>query len=273
MASRDILQSRLAKVTEVETTVEVTRRAKLKAWLHRVPAWIWFVLYFGGLFTLVQTGDLSVVTALSLAILVPSIIVHEVAHGLMAYACGDDTAKRAGRLTANPAKHVSLWGTFIIPFLFIVTLGAGFGFAKPVPVDLERTRKPRHASLLISFAGPASNLVIVAISYAICRVADVPGQVIDHGYVSTHQLPLWMLGLYLLGMQNLWLAVFNLMPIPPLDGSAIIERLLPGSALKVYYFFRSLALPLVFAMFYFFPEPVAWLSDHLANFWFDHFFG
>jgi Zn-dependent protease len=63
------------------------------------------------------------------------------------------------------------------------------------------------------------------------------------------------------------------MPIPPLDGSAIIERLLPGSALKVYYFFRSLALPLVFAMFYFFPEPVAWLSDHVANFWFNHFFG
>jgi len=259
-------------MVRVDTEQKQNRRSRLQAWLHRVPAWIWFVLFYGGLYLLVQTGDIGVSSALSLGILVPSIIVHEVSHGLMAYACGDDTAKRAGRLTANPAKHVSLWGTFILPFIFVVALGTGFGFAKPVPVDLGRTRKPRHASLLISFAGPASNLAIVALSYAICRVADVPGQVIDRGYVSAHQLPVWMLGLYLLGLQNLWLAIFNLLPIPPLDGSAIIERLLPAKALKGYHFFRSFALPLVFFVVYFAPGPISWLSDHVANFWFNHFF-
>jgi Zn-dependent protease len=210
--------------------------------------------------------------ALSLAILVPSIIVHEVAHGLMAYACGDDTAKRAGRLTANPVKHVSLWGTFILPFFFVVVLGTGFGFAKPVPVDLERTRKPRHASLLISFAGPASNLIIVAMAYAIAQIADVPGQVIDHGYVFTDQIPVWMQGLFLVGLLNLWLAIFNLLPIPPLDGSAIIERLLPARALKGYHFFRSFALPLVFIVIYFAPGPISWLSNHVEVFWRNQFF-
>ena len=257
---------------EVETSNKPTRRSNLKAWLHRVPAWIWFVVMFGGLFALVQTGNLGVSAALSYAILVPSIIIHEVSHGLMAYACGDDTAKRAGRLTANPAKHVSLWGTFILPLLFVLTLGVGFGFAKPVPIDLERTRKPRHASLLISFAGPASNLAIVAISFAICRVADVPGQVIDHGYVFTDQIPVWMLGLYLLGLQNLWLAIFNLLPIPPLDGSAIIERLLPAKALRGYFIFRSFSLPLVFVFIYFAPGPLSWLSTHVEAFWRNQFF-
>ena len=256
----------------MESSEHPTRRAKVLARLHAVPAWVWFVLYFGGLAIVVNLGYLGVFSAIALAVLVPSIIVHEVAHGLMAYACGDDTAKLAGRLTFNPAKHVSLWGTFILPFLFVVALGSGFGFAKPVPVDLERTRKPRHASLLISFAGPVSNLMIVAVCYAICRIADVPGQIIDHGYISSQQLPLWMVVLYLLGLENLWLAIFNLMPIPPLDGSAIIERLLPQRALSGYYFFRGFALPLVIVLFYVFPAPFDWLFLHVGDFWFTKFF-
>jgi len=267
------LQPRLEEMTALDTADRERRNSLLKSRLHRVPAWVWFGLYFVGLVALVRTGHLSVVTALSLAVLVPSIIVHEVAHGLMAYACGDDTAKKAGRLTANPAKHVSLWGTFILPIFFVVAFGSGFGFAKPVPVDLDKTRKPRHASLLISFAGPVSNLALVALCFAVSRIADVPGQIIDRGYVSVHQLPLWILGLYLLGLQNLWLAIFNLMPIPPLDGSAIIERLLPHRALKGYYRFRSFALPLVFIVVFFAPGPLSWLSNHVADFWFSHFFG
>ncbi len=272
MVGLAVTQSRLATVANIEAVGHKTSRWRLKERLHRVPALMWFVLYYGALFGLVQFHQLSVIFALSLAALVPSIIVHEVAHGVMAYACGDDTAQRAGRLTANPAKHVSLWGTFVLPLLFVLALGTGFGFAKPVPVDLDRTRKPRHASLLISFAGPASNLAIVALCFAICRVADVPGQIIDGGYVSVRQLPLWILGLYLLGLQNLWLAIFNLLPIPPLDGSAIIERLLPARALKGYHLFRSFALPLAFALIYFLPGPLLWLSNHVADFWFNSFF-
>jgi Zn-dependent protease len=241
--------------------------------LYRVPTWVWFVVFFSALFASVKFHELSVKTALWFAMLVPSVIAHEVAHGVVAYWCGDETAQRAGRLTANPLKHVSVFGTLFLPFILIVTAGTAFGFAKPVPVDLSATRNPRRDSLLISLAGPGVNLAIAGACYFIARVADVPGIIIDHYYVSGTQLPLWMQALFLLGMSNLWLAIFNLMPIPPLDGSAIIERMLPNRALRGYFIVRRFSLPLVFVFVYFVPGPLGWLLDHVWTFWWEHYFG
>jgi Zn-dependent protease len=265
-------QLRLASVVGEELN-GATRTQRATAMLYRVPTWVWFVVFFSALFASVKFHELSVKTALWFAVLVPSVIAHEVAHGVVAYWCGDETAQRAGRLTANPLKHVSVFGTLFLPFILIVTAGTAFGFAKPVPVDLSATRNPRRDSLLISLAGPGVNLAIAGACYFIARVADVPGIIIDHYYVSGTQLPLWMQALFLLGMSNLWLAIFNLMPIPPLDGSAIIERMLPNRALRGYFIVRRFSLPLVFVFVYFVPGPLGWLLDHVWTFWWERFFG
>ena len=247
-----------------------TRRSGVRDLLHGVPSVVWFVLFYVVLFIFAKFGNLSVLSAISLAVLVPSIIIHEVSHGLMALACGDDTARRAGRLTLNPLRHVDLVGTFILPIVFIVTTGSGFGFAKPVPIDLARTRKPRHASLLISFAGPASNIAVALICLGIGQITDVAAKAQP---LSEGEYPIWILALFMTGVVNLWLALFNLLPIPPLDGSAIVERLLPAKALPGYFKFRSLSIVLVIALIFFIPGPLAWLSSKVWVFFANQLFG
>ncbi|MBV9412450.1 MAG: site-2 protease family protein [Acidimicrobiia bacterium] len=153
--------------------------------------------------------------------LFPSIILHEVSHGWVANAFGDDTAKRAGRLTLNPIAHVDPFGTIILPVLLIATTGRAFGYAKPVPVNPRNLHDPRNQSLLVSLAGPAVNIVLaVAAAFALRQVL-----------ASGQPVRAWSLGDFLLnlGTANVLLAVFNLIPLPPLDGSAVVERLMPES--------------------------------------------
>jgi Zn-dependent protease len=188
-------------------------------------------------------------TLLILAVVIPSIILHEIAHGVAALACGDDTAKRAGRLTLNPLRHVDPVGTVIMPgLLSLAGLGA-FGYAKPVPISPQRMRSPRNHALLVSLAGPATNLVLAGASILALRYARPAGtaQTISQtiafqglsGVGTVDQL------LYLLGFLNVTLAVFNLIPLPPLDGSAVVERLLPASAWPTWLKVRQYAMPLL----------------------------
>jgi Zn-dependent protease len=101
--------------------------------------------------------------ALLLAVAVPSIMVHEVAHGWVANAFGDDTAKRAGRLSLNPVRHIDPFGTLLLPLLLSLSGVGAFGYAKPVPVNVGRLRNPRQHSLNVSLAGPGSNLALVLV--------------------------------------------------------------------------------------------------------------
>jgi len=155
------------------------------------------------------------------AMLFPSIILHEVSHGWVANAFGDDTAKRAGRLTLNPIAHIDPFGTIILPALLIATTGRAFGYAKPVPVNPRNLRDPRNQSLLVSLAGPGLNIALAL------------GAAFALRQVLTPCVPFrpWSLGDFLLnlGYANVLLAAFNLIPLPPLDGSAVVERLLPES--------------------------------------------
>src|SRR3989449_11424100 len=100
-------------------------------------------------------SETTVILVLSL---IPSVILHEVSHGVVALWFGDDTAKRAGRLTLNPVAHIDPFGTIILPLILILTTGAGFGYAKPVPVNPRNLRNPRDQSVLVSLAGPAVNI-------------------------------------------------------------------------------------------------------------------
>lgn len=169
--------------------------------------------------------------------IVPSIVLHEVSHGWVANYFGDPTAKENHRLTLNPLRHIDPFGTVLLPALLLISGLPAFGFAKPVPVNIGRLRKPRSQALYVSLAGPLVNIVLSAVGFGICEFAL-------HFDQSVFLLNV---GVYF-GLANLVLAAFNLIPIPPLDGSAIIERFIPNRHLPSYYHMRARALPVVMVL-------------------------
>ncbi|MDQ1394954.1 MAG: hypothetical protein QOG64_213 [Acidimicrobiaceae bacterium] len=180
-------------------------------------------------------------------------------HGVVALAFGDDTAKRAGRLTLNPIRHVDPFGTIILPTLLVLAGATPFGFAKPVPVNVGRLRNPRNHGLLVSLAGPATNLVIVAAATVAYRVFRPLGDVGD--------------ALLYLGLANVLLAVFNLIPIPPLDGSAVLERLLPARSWPAYLRFRQYSMGLLLVLFLALPSAFGRILEPAINAWRTIVFG
>lgn len=145
---------------------------------------------------------------------------HEVAHGWVAKKLGDNTASDQGRLTLNPLKHIDVLGTLIIPGLLLLTFtGFVFGWAKPVPVDPRAFKKPRQAMAIVAVAGPLSNLLMAAAWALLARI----GVMLEIEYIS---FPLIYSGVAGISI-NLVLALINLLPIPPLDGSRILSGLLP----------------------------------------------
>ncbi|MBL6988039.1 MAG: site-2 protease family protein [Methylobacter sp.] len=152
-----------------------------------------------------------------------AITVHEVAHGWIAKKYGDNTASMLGRLTLNPIKHIDLFGTLIIPGLLLIS-GTGFifGWAKPVPVDPRNFKNPRQDMAIVALAGPASNL-LMAVGWAlIARLGVIIG-----AQTESISLPLIYTGIAGISI-NLVLAMLNLLPIPPLDGSRILSGILPN---------------------------------------------
>src|ERR1700691_6096156 len=193
--------------------------------------------------------------------LVPSIILHEVSHGWVANFFGDPTAKNAKRLSLNPMRHIDAFGTILLPALLIALHFPPFGYARPVPVNTSRLRNPRSQSLYVSLAGPFVNIVLSGVGLLLCDLA-VTGDVITNTTLFNAGLAL--------GISNLLLAAFNLLPIPPLDGSAVIERFVPNKHLGTYYHWRARALPLVLA-FVILSEYVFHFGDNalsgLENWW------
>ena len=169
-----------------------------------------------------------------IAMLIMSAILHEVSHGWAALALGDDTAKRAHRLTLNPLDHLDPIGSVLVPVVLVLTAHLFFAWAKPVPVNVNKLRHPRNDAVLTALAGPACNLVLVALtSIALHLLQPIPGTWT------------WIL-LWYFGFLNILLCCFNLLPIPPLDGSAVLERAIPTRHLGAYYRIRPLTMLVVF---------------------------
>jgi Zn-dependent protease len=151
-----------------------------------------------------------------------SIVIHEVAHGWMANKLGDDTAKRMGRLTLNPISHIDPLGTIILPLIMIIMGGGIFGWAKPVPFNPSNFRRnidPKTGAMWVAAAGPGSNLILAFITTFVFVAIQK---------FFPHNPPIAILQLASALIQiNIWLALLNLIPIPPLDGSKILFRFLP----------------------------------------------
>ncbi len=152
----------------------------------------------------------------SIIVIIFSIIIHEISHGWAAYALGDPTAKLAGRLTLNPLSHLDPIGSFVVPLLTYSMLGGLiFGWAKPVPYNPYNLRAGKWGPALVAIAGPVSNLFLAAIFSLIIRLS------VGVAPVAFIQLSIMIV------LINLGLALFNLIPVPPLDGSKILFALIP----------------------------------------------
>lgn len=189
--------------------------------------------------------------AMNFVILLPAIILHEVAHGYAAFLLGDTTAKDQGRLSLNPLKHIDPWGTILLPLLLLAATGgrAALGYAKPVPVNHWWFKDPQHGMFLVGLAGPGANLVLGVVAGLLLRLRpETISGVVPETIVFV---------IFTFAYMNLVLLFFNLIPIPPLDGSRVAQRFLRGSALAFYAKIERYGFIIVFALLWLAP----WLLD------------
>lgn len=199
---------------------------------------------------------------IALPVLLFSVVVHEVAHGVAAKHLGDDTADRLGRLTLNPLPHIDPVFSLLVPALCLMSGAPVFGGAKPVPVDVRRLRHPKRDMAVIAAAGPLSNLALVAAASVVWHTMSAFGLM----------EPEWMRILSYFVMINTVLAAFNLLPLPPLDGSRIFVLFLQGEAEWRYRSLERWGIFIVFGMIMLFGEVLNtylnWFSRVVAGVFF-----
>jgi Zn-dependent protease len=175
--------------------------------------------------------------------LIIAIVFHEVAHGLVARRFGDPTAERMGRLTLNPIKHVDPVGTLMLPMLLAIAHAPIFGWAKPVPVRADRMRNPRRDMIIVALAGPGMNMLLAVVATAILAVGLAMGggdPMSPGGFIASNAINFLLI--------NIFLAVFNLIPLPPFDGGHVVEGLLPRPLAARFRRLGRFSLPILFAL-------------------------
>lgn len=194
------------------------------------------------------------------AALIAAVILHEISHGVVALWFGDDTAKRAGRITLNPIPHIDPVGSILLPAIGAFTGLPVIGWAKPVPINPAKLRKPREQMLFVGLAGPLTNFGLMTIAAVLARIMYT-GDLYTFGTVG----PWPLVAFEAFAFVNLFLGIFNLLPIPPLDGSSLIERLLPEKHLPTWWQFRQYGLPILFVLVFLFPSVLAGIVEPFAD--------
>lgn len=189
-------------------------------------------------------------------IIIPSAIIHEYAHGWMADRLGDPTARYAGRLTLNPVAHIDMWGTILMP-LFLFALSGGsflFAYAKPVPYNPYNLKNHKWGPAMVALAGPMANFLLASCFALLIRFSALPN--------------LWEF-FYIIAYANVLLLVFNLVPIPPLDGSKVLYAILPDSARNLKLFLERygfiILIIFVFFLFELITPVIEWVMRMLVG--------
>lgn len=211
----------------------------------------------------------------SLALVMFSATLHEVAHGYAAYKLGDPTAKMAGRLTLNPKAHLDPVGSVVLPLMMAIAGGPIFAFAKPVPYNPNNLRHPVRDEVLVALAGPVCNILQAAAGTVVVRILwFYVYPAVGASLALTYAGYIFSSYVYI----NLVLAFFNLIPLPPLDGSAIVSPLLHGRARIKYYEIQRYAMPVLLIAMYVLPmvlpvDPVGAYLDATAGGLYDVMMG
>jgi Zn-dependent protease len=193
-------------------------------------------------------------TFLALGVLLVSVILHENAHGVVAYWLGDDTAKQAGRLTLNPIKHLDLVGSLILPLFLFFAGGPVFGYAKPVPVSTSKLRgTDRTGFATVAAAGPVSNVIIAFVCVVVMKAMGSEIGLVALAPASAS----WLERGLLFGVEiNVVLASFNLLPIPPLDGSRFLRLFLSPKGRQTLDRIEPFGFLILFGLLFYLSEPL-----------------
>ncbi len=213
-------------------------------------------------------SDTITIAIITIVCFIPAIICHEVAHGLVANWLGDPTAKQQGRLSLNPIKHIDPFGTVILPLCLLLLNAPVFGYAKPVPYNPRYFKNLKRGEVLTGLAGPFANLLLSFVGAGICWAGYFLYYSGNGGtYLTIAQ------GLFTFGesftLINLFLMFFNLLPIPPLDGSSIIVPFLPRKWLPQWYRIQRYSMPILMLILIVLPmvtniSPISWYMNVTA---------
>jgi Zn-dependent protease len=211
-------------------------------------------------------GYLQIAAIIAIPIIL-AITLHEAAHGWVAWKCGDDTAYRLGRVTFNPLRHIDLMGTIILPALLVFTTGFMFGYAKPVPVNFARLNQPRRDMVLVAAAGPGTNMLLALASAIALRFVPESASATSEFVATMLQYSVYF---------NVILAIFNMIPLPPLDGGRVAVGLLPYPLAvrlarlerfgMVILLIALIGLPLIGQQFGMDLNVMSWILRPLADF-------
>lgn len=186
------------------------------------------------------------------AIVIASMSLHEVAHAWVAWKRGDSTAKDLGRITLNPLAHISLVITIIVPIVSLLLIGIPFGGAKPVPVDFSRLKKPYFDMALVAIAGPLSNILLAIGGGVVFHALVNVTKSIEPVSFPSHLVVVWI-------STNLYLAAFNLLPLPPLDGSRVLNFFLPPPLRPIFRRLDLIGVVVLLLLFFYYPPLGGWI--------------